>query len=261
MTAEPTLASLLEFAVDLARRAGRTTLAGFQAGLPVEAKADGSPVTEADRAAESLMRERIEARFPGHGILGEEFGAVREGADRRWILDPIDGTKSFARGVPLYGVLVALEEAGEAVLGVLHFPALDGETVCAARGQGCWWNGRRCAVSDVEDPGAALVLTTEARPFTDPARAGGWDRLRRAARMARTWGDCYGHALVATGRAEVMVDPSASLWDAAALRPCVEEAGGVFTDWSGAATHTGGAAVATNAALAEAARRMLGVGP
>jgi histidinol phosphatase-like enzyme (inositol monophosphatase family) len=250
----------LEFAVDLARRAGQVTLEHFHRGVAVEAKADGSPVTEADRAAEVLMRERIEARFPDHAILGEEFGSAREGAARRWILDPIDGTKSFARGVPLYGVLVALEERGEAVLGVLHFPALGGETVWAARGEGCWWNGRRCAVSSLADPGAALVLTTEARPFADAGRGEAWDRLRRSARLARTWGDCYGHALVATGRAEAMVDPAASPWDAAALRPCVEEAGGVFTDWSGNATHLGGAAVSTNAALAEATRRALGVG-
>lgn len=261
MTTEPALDTLLEFAVDLARRAGATTLAHFQSGLAVETKADGSPVTAADREAETLMRERIEARFPAHGILGEEHGSAREEAPRRWILDPIDGTRSFARGVPLYGVLVALEEAGEAVLGVLHFPALDGETVCAARGQGCWWNGRRCRVSDVADAAAALVLTTDARPFADPARAAGWERLRRAAGVARTWGDCYGHALVATGRAEAMVDPAASPWDAAALRPCVEEAGGVFSDWSGVATHRGGAAVSTNAALAGEARRALGIEP
>ncbi|HUG02645.1 MAG TPA: histidinol-phosphatase [Longimicrobiales bacterium] len=260
MTRQPELEALLEFAVDLAWRAGRRTLAGFQTGPEIEWKADGTPVTDADRAAEALMRERIEARFPGHGIVGEEFGEVRARAKRRWILDPIDGTKAYARGVPLYGVLVALEERGVPVLGVMHFPALGEEVVYAARGVGCWWNGRRCSVSDVSALDAALVLTTDGRPIADPDRRAGWDRLRAGAGLARTWGDCYGHALVATGRAEVMVDPAASAWDAAALRPCVEEAGGVFSDWSGAATHVGGAAVSTNSAVSEVARRTLGVG-
>lgn len=259
MTHEPGLEALLDFALDLARRAGRLTLTHFQTGVAVDTKADGTPVTEADRGAERLMRGRIEARFPRHGVVGEEFGETNPGAARRWILDPIDGTRSFARGVPLYGVLVALEEDGEAALGVLHFPALGEETVYAARGAGCWWNGRRCSVSDVSDLADALVLTTDARPAAEAPRRAGWERLRDEAGVARTWGDCYGHALVATGRAEVMVDPLASAWDAAALRPCVEEAGGVFGDWAGRATHLGGSAVSTNAALAGLARARLGV--
>jgi histidinol-phosphatase len=254
------LASLLEFAVDLARGAGRITLEHYQSDLEVERKTDGSPVTVADRAAEAWMRDRIEQRFPEHGVLGEEFGAKRGRGARRWVLDPIDGTKSFAAGVPLYGVLVALEEGDDTVLGVLHFPALAGETVAAARGEGCWWGDRRCAVSSVSDAAAARVLTTDAAPWADGAREAGWDRLRRGARLARTWGDCYGHALVATGRAEAMVDPRASAWDVAAVRPCVEEAGGTFSDWSGNATHLGGAAVSTNAALAAWVRDTLGVG-
>lgn len=260
MSNEPGLASLLEFAVDLASRAGRYTLGRFQKGLEVERKADGSPVTEADRGAEALMRERITATFSAHGIVGEEFGITRPEAARKWILDPIDGTKSFAHGVPLYGVLVALEEREEAVLGVLHFPALGEETVYAAQGEGCWWNGRRCSVSATDSLEEALVLTTEAKTGDDSGRAEGWNALKASARLARTWGDCYGHALVATGRAEAMVDPAASVWDAAALRPCVEEAGGAFSDWSARSTHRGGAAISTNAALAKPVRALLGAG-
>src|SRR5690625_3256232 len=135
------LRETLDFAVEVAWRAGRITLAHYQTGVGVEAKEDDSPVTIADRDSERLARKLIEAQFPSDGIVGEEFGETRPGADRRWILDPIDGTKSFIRGVPLYGVLVALEVEGEATIGVLHFPAL-GETVYAARGLGCWWNGR-----------------------------------------------------------------------------------------------------------------------
>lgn len=247
---------LLDFAVEVAWRAGRVTLAGYQTGIVAEAKADDSPVTRADRDAERIARELIEARFPHDGIVGEEEGAVRPGADRRWILDPIDGTRSFIRGVPLYGVLLALEEEGDAVLGVIHFPALD-ETVYAARGLGCWWNGRRALVSDTNTLGDAFVLTTDVENVYATGRAAGWDALRSRIGGWRTWGDCYGYALVATGRADAMLDPLMSIWDAAALAPIIEEAGGVFTDWDGRPGHTGSSVVATNAALARDVRGIL----
>lgn len=252
----PPLRDLLDFAVEVAWRAGRATLAHFQTGIAVETKPDATPVTAADREAERVARELIEARFPADGIVGEELGATRAGARRRWILDPIDGTRAFARGVPLYGVLLALEEADDVLLGVLHFPAL-GETVYAARGEGCWWNGRRAHVSRVDRLDQALVLTTDAERLATTGRGAAWNRLRARAAFARTWGDCYGYALVATGRAEAMLDPVLALWDAAALLPVVEEAGGVFTDWAGRRTHRGGHGIATNAALAEEVRRIL----
>ena len=255
MSGEP-LRNLLEFAVEVAWRAGRVTLAHFQTGIAAEAKADASPVTVADREAERLARELIEARFPQDGILGEEFGATRPDAARRWILDPIDGTRSFVRGVPLYGVMLALEEGGDAVLGVLHFPAL-GETVYAARGEGCWWDGRRARVSAVDRLEDAVVLTTDVENIEARGFGAGWERLRRRVSFVRTWGDCYGHALVATGRAEAMLDPILSPWDAAALRPIVEEAGGVYTDWTGNPTHLGESGVSTNAALSAEVRRLL----
>lgn len=253
------LASLLEFAVEVAWRAGRATLAHFQTGIAAETKADHSPVTIADREAERIARGLIEVRHPRDGILGEELGETRPGARRRWILDPIDGTRAFVHGVPLYGVMVALEDEGDAVLGVLHFPALN-ETVFAARGEGCWWDGRRALVSPVSRLDRALVLTTDARPPEDAFQATGWPRLAALADTARTWGDCYGHALVATGRAEAMVDPVLAPWDAAPLKPIIEEAGGVFTDWAGAETHLGGSGISTNAALARDIRGVLGAG-
>lgn len=257
MRDDPPLELLLEFAVELAWRAGRVTLAHFQTGADADMKADGTPVTVADREAERTLRVLIERRFPHHGILGEEFGETRPDAVRRWLLDPIDGTRSFIRGVPLYGVLIALEEAGEALLGALHFPALSGETVYAARGVGCWWDGRRARVSASRDLSTALVLTTDPKGAVADARSRGWDRLQDRAGLARTWGDCYGHALVATGRAEAMIDPVLAPWDAAALKPVVEEAGGRFTDWAGRATHLGGSGVSTNASLAEEVREIL----
>ncbi|HSJ05596.1 MAG TPA: histidinol-phosphatase [Longimicrobiales bacterium] len=247
---------LLDFAVEVAWRAGLETLAHYQTGAAAETKPDASPVTAADRAAEATARRLIEARHPGDAILGEEEGEEREGAARRWIIDPIDGTRSFMRGVPLYGVLIALEAGDDAVLGVMHFPALQ-ETVYAARGLGCWWNGRRARVSAETRLQNALVLTTDVEAIERAGRGPGWDRLRRSAGLCRTWGDCYGYALVATGRAEAMLDPVLSLWDVAAVVPIVEEAGGVFTDWDGAPGHRARSGVATNAALAEEVRRML----
>ncbi len=248
--------SLLEFAVEVAWRVGRVSLAHYQTGVVAETKPDASPVTIADRAAEQLARELIEARFPRDGIVGEEFGEARAGAPRRWIVDPIDGTRSFVRGVPLYGVLLAVEDDGEPVLGVIHFPAMS-ETVYAVQGEGCWWDGRRALVSDTTELAEALVLTTSYEGIEQTGRTAAWNRVRSKVAQARTWGDCYGHALVATGRAEAMFDASMSIWDAAALKPIIEEAGGVFTDWSGQATHIGGSAVSTNAALAREIRSLL----
>jgi len=240
---------LLEFAVDVAWRAGRSTLARFQAGTDIEWKRDGSPVTAADREAEKLMRQRIEQQFPTDGILGEEFAATRPESARRWILDPIDGTRSFIHGVPLYGTLVALEERGQPLLGVICLPALE-ETVAAALGEGCWWNGRRARVSATSVLAEALVLTTSARPMNG-AFGARWQHLCQQVQTCRTWGDCYGYALVATGRAEAMIDPRLAVWDAAAVLPIIAEAGGLTTDFQGRVRHDGGNLIATNAMLAD----------
>lgn len=251
---------LMECAVEWAQAAGRLTLAYFQSGVAVELKGDGSPVTRADREAEQWLRARIEERFPQDGIVGEEFGAVRETAERRWILDPIDGTKSFARGVPLYGVMIAVEEADEATVGVIHFPALR-ETVWAAAGEGCWWDGRPARVSPVDRLDRAVLLTSDVNGLERIGRGDDFRRLTAACAWTRTWGDCYGHALVATGRAEGIIDPRLALWDAAPLFPIIEEAGGVYTTFEGARTHRGGNAIVTNAALATEIRRRFAGAP
>lgn len=258
------LRAALDFAVESAWLAGRVTLRYFQAGVAVERKSDASPVTAADREAETLVRERIERWFPRDGVEGEEFGALRPQARRRWILDPIDGTASFVHGVPLYGVLIGYEVDGDPVVGVIHFPAL-GEMIEAARGLGCRWNGRPAHVSAVDRlEEAAVLLTSAARLPAEraagPAHLPGWPALSTRAAVVRTWGDCYGHALVATGRAEAMIDPVVSPWDVAALVPVVEEAGGVYTDLSGRRTIRGGSAVSTNAALAREVRSTLTAG-
>jgi histidinol-phosphatase len=242
--------SLLEAVADVARIAGETANRFFGTAIPIETKADGSPVTQADRAAEEAARAFIEAKFPEDGIVGEELGTTRPGARRRWLLDPIDGTKSFVRGVPLWGSLVAVVE-GDTVLAGAIFVAAQREMVAAARGEGCFWNGARAHVSQIASLREAVVLTT------DLSTRGATFELAARAAVARTWGDCYGYVLVATGRAEVMVDPVMSPWDIAALGPIVEEAGGVFTDLQGVATGLGTSAVATNAALAAEVRALL----
>jgi histidinol-phosphatase len=243
-------------AAELARITGTVALRHYRTNLTVETKADGSPVTVADRAAETAARAWVQSRFPKDGVLGEELGEERPGAARRWIIDPIDGTKSFVRGTPLWGSLVALCEGERVLAGAAYFPAVD-ELVAAAPGAGCWWNGSRCRVSSVSTLAQATVLTTDERFPEHPERAAEWRVLARAAYVSRTWGDCFGYLLVATGRAEVMCDGTMSVWDAAALQPIIEEAGGVFTDWLGVPTAFGGSAVATNRLLAEEVRAVL----
>ena len=251
------LADLLEFATSIAWQAGRRTLAHFQTDVAVEHKADASPVTLADRDAERFLRDRIAGRFPEDGIIGEEFGIVGEGARRRWIIDPIDGTRTFVRGVPFYGVMVALEIDGEAQLGVIHIPALT-EIVSAATGLGCWWNSRRAHVSDIADLEKALVLTTDIENIERHGQRDRWDRLRTRVGLTRTWGDCYGYVLVATGRAEAMIDGVLSIWDAAAVAPIIREAGGEVSDLDGVPGYRNGSLVATNGKLGGTIRRLLG---
>jgi histidinol phosphatase-like enzyme (inositol monophosphatase family) len=244
------LSEFVEFAVDAAWQAGRSTLAHYQTGVAVERKRDRSLVTIADQGAETLLRRLIAARYPTHSIVGEEYGAEQREASHRWIVDPIDGTNTFVRGVPFYGVLVALEIDREPVVGVCYFPALD-EMVAAARGSGCFWNGRRARVSGVSSLSDACVAYTDTAGLHD--RLGNaWPALQRATALQRGWGDCYGHCLVATGRADVMLDPRMNPWDCAALIPILHEAGGRFTDWTGRVAIDGGDAVSSNGRLHEA---------
>lgn len=237
----------------MARAAGEVTLRYFQRLEHVEEKPDRTPVTVADRETEALLRRQIGDRFPDDEIVGEEEGKRAGSSGRRWILDPIDGTVSFVHGVPLYAVLIGLEFDDLTQLGVAHFPAL-GETAWAARGRGCRWNGRPARVSGVTDLSEALVVMTDAagppQPLADSAR-----RVLARAQLRRGWSDAYGHLLVATGRADVMLDPQMSVWDCAALAPIIEEAGGTFTSWSGERTIRAGNAISTNAALFDAVMR------
>lgn len=247
----------LELAVDAACRAGELTLHHFnRVDLTVERKGDGTPVTVADREAEDYLRGRITAAFPDDAILGEEMPDHPGSSGFRWILDPIDGTKSFIHGVPLYGTLVGVEYDKQSVIGVVVLPALQ-EYVYAASGQGAWWHHgnsdkpRRARVSQVDRLDEAAFCTTSISEFVRTHRFAVYEQLRAACRLARGWGDCYGYVLVATGRAEIMIEPQLSLWDMAALPPIFQEAGGSFSDWQGTPTIYTGEGLATNGRLRE----------
>ena len=247
---ERELREILDFAVESAHLAGVLTLGYFQSSVRPEMKTDNTPVTVADRAAEQLLRQRIEAAFPTHGIIGEELGEKRGSVPARWILDPIDGTMSFISGVPLYSVLIGFEWEGEMLAGVIHLPGL-GETVYAGRGLGCRWNGRPARVSEVSDLAQARLVATSAKLIYQHGHGAAYERLRAACYVDRGWSDAYAYALLATGRAEIVLDPIVSIWDTAALVPVVTEAGGTLTDWSGRPTHTAPEALATNGRLFE----------
>lgn len=245
------LSLYLAFARETAYQAGQATLKYYQQNLQPEIKLDGSPVTLADRASEQLIRSAIEKRFPDHAILGEEFGdsAGASGASGfRWIIDPIDGTQSFLHGVPLYGVLIGLEIEGKVEVGVAYFPALN-EMVSAASGLGCWWNDRQARVSPKERLEESVVSFTDIGNFS---RYGGEENFLRLARKAwyrPGWGDAYGYLLVATGRAEVMIDPIMAVWDCGPFPPIFREAGGYFGDWQGNETIYAGRGLATSLTL------------
>ena len=251
--------SLLQAVTELATLAGNEANRHFRSGVTVEIKGDGSPVTAADRAAETVAREWIRHHFPDDGILGEEFGLEKPDARRRWVLDPIDGTKSFIHGVPLWGTLVAVVEGENVLAGAVYAPPTQ-ELVAAAAGQGAWFNGTRTYVSATSSLHSATLLTTDARFPGRPQRQARWDALSRATRIVRTWGDCYGYLLLATGRADIMVDDQMNPWDAAAVQVVIEEAGGRFTDFRGRATAFGGDSIATNSALDTAVRDILSPG-
>lgn len=244
------LADFLSFAETTAREAGALTLEYFLTdGARAEFKSDDTPVTIADRKAEELIRHRIAETYPDHQIVGEEYGATEGTADYRWIIDPIDGTKSFVHGVPLYAVLIALEIKGKMEVGCAYFPALD-EIVSAATGLGAHWNGKPCRVSDVASIDRAVCAHIDTAYFGKNGKGEAWDRLQKAVYYNAGWCDAYGYLLVATGRAEIMLDPVMAVWDCGPFPPIFKEAGGYFGDWSGNEGRIdGGEALATNAAL------------
>ncbi len=254
----------LELARKFAQEAGELTLRYFYRldAVAVERKADESPVTVADREAELLLRKRIEEHFPDDAVFGEEFAEKAGTSGFCWLLDPIDGTKSFIHGVPFYSTLIGLVQDGEPVAGVIELPPV-GERVWAGRDLGAWHETPRserpvrAKVSDCREISEALFLTSEVISFARTGRSDAYQRLEQSTRLTRTWGDAYGYAMIATGRADVMVDPILADWDAGPLLIVLEEAGGRFTDWKGNATIFGKEGVATNGHLHETVLHLL----
>jgi myo-inositol-1(or 4)-monophosphatase len=240
----------LEFALSMAEDSRRILRSHFGSQMKVEWKGDDTPVTLADRATEEALRARMAATTPGYGVIGEEFGHAPGASGREWVVDPIDGTKAFIHGVPLFGTLIALLDEGAPVLGLIDLPAL-GETVWAVKGGGCFRNGTPCRVSTVAQVEEALLLDGSTTTMERLGHGPAWAGLRRRARLHRGWGDCYGHFLVATGAAEVMADPVVEVWDIAPMAVILPEAGGRFTSLLGrdGVTHRSG--LSTNGLLHE----------
>lgn len=254
------------FAIELARLASDVTLGYFQtAAFQVERKSDRSPVTAADKEAEKRIRQAIADRYPDDALLGEEFGAIAGQTPFEWIIDPIDGTKSFISGVPLYSTLVGLTYRSAPLLGAIAIPAL-GELVVAAHGHGSWYGKStacegtpltRCRVSSVSQLEDGLFLTSQVDNFDRRQAQSAYKSLEEKAYVSRSWGDGYGYLLVATGRAELMVDPIVNPWDIAAVAPVVLEAGGRFSSWSGSLDLRAGHCFASNGILHPVALEIL----
>jgi histidinol-phosphatase len=242
----------LRLAHELADLADGVTTARFEAAdLLVETKPDLTPVSDADRHVEELVRRTVADRRPGDAVVGEEYGESGSGS-RRWIVDPIDGTKNFVRGAPSWATLLGLEVDGEVVVGVVSAPALN-RRWWAARGAGAWARSpageRRCQVSKVASLDDAFLSYASIWTWETRGRLPQFLELNKRVWRTRAYGDFWSHMLVAEGAVDLSCEPEVSLWDLAALQPIVEEAGGRFTDLSGDATPGGGSVVCTNGLL------------
>ncbi len=251
-----------ELAVDTAKRAGGLALKyypGANVGdfaRQVEWKEDLSPVTAADRAGEAYLRETLLSKFPDDGFLGEEYGEKPGASGFRWIIDPIDGTRNFVRGIPLWGTLVGLEYRGEPIAGVACVPVL-GYTYRALRGDGAYRDEDRIHVSAVNDLADAQLFYSSLSWFAKVNSEGAFLELARRTQRQRGFGDFYGFVLVAQGSGELMIEYGVHIWDVAAIRPIVEEAGGRFSDWDGAPRIDRPDVIASNGRLHDEALRYL----
>ncbi|MEX0719536.1 MAG: inositol monophosphatase family protein [Balneolaceae bacterium] len=239
---------LLKAATEIAKVGGHHTLKYFKQDIEIIDKIDNSPVTIADRETEQILREEIMKRYPDHGIIGEEYGRTNENSSIQWVLDPIDGTKSFIHGIPFYTTLIGVMIDNEPQVGIIYAPALE-ELCAAAIGYGATLNGKPCRVKDTEKLEEASFLVTDISHFKKAGQQKLFEELLDRTKLNRTWGDAYGHMMVATGRADLMYDPELHIWDAAALLPVVQESGGIFSDSDGNETIHSGNGYSTNKKL------------
>jgi len=231
----------------LAKESSKVIMQYYRSDFNVEIKPDQSPVTIADKKSEELIRTLIMKNYPDHGILGEEFGEHNSEAEYKWILDPIDGTKSFISGVPLFGTLIALINNNEPVLGVINHPVLN--ELLIGDNSVTELNDVKVTMRKCEDISAATLLTSDHLMFGKYRNKKNFDKLTEHVKLYRTWGDCYGYSLLASGYADIMIDPIMSKWDLAALIPVIKGAGGIITDYYGNNPLEGNSIVASNAKL------------
>lgn len=249
----------LDLALSLCERADAIAVEAFERGVGFESKADGTPVTEADRAIERMIREELASRFPEDAIIGEEFGGVEAaGGGREWIVDPIDGTLNFSSGIPLWSTLLGLRVDGSYVLGVVSVPGV-GDRYWAARGEGAFHNGSAITVSDVASVGDSMVLVGDLEPLLASSRREPFLALIEAGRRSRGFGDSWGYGLLASGRAEILVEPWVAIWDVAGPAAVVEIAGGRITQFDGSPLAHGGSVLATNGRVHDACIEALAV--
>jgi len=246
----------LKVARDIVMASSGITLKYFRKKFDIEKKADQSLVTVADKECEIFIREHLQGTFPTHTFLGEELGEQKADSSFRWLIDPVDGTINFTRGLPFWGTLLALEHEGEIVLGVIHLPAMN-QTIFAAKGRGCFNGKERLSVSSVQSLSEASLVFGDLKYFFPQPQNAGFMGLAKKVYHSRGWGDCYGYTPVITGAAEIMIDPIANPWDIAPMIICIEEAGGRLSDYKGERTIYGGNAVATNGLLHEEVLKIL----
>ncbi len=247
---------VLEIAIEAARAAGQLALHYFSGTFHVERKADMSPVTEADREAEEAIVSMLRSAFPDFGFLGEEYGTQGPQDGARWIIDPIDGTRNFVRGIPYWATLLALEEAGEVTLGVIHAPA-TGELFYAQKGQGAFADGKRLRVSDVDRLDQAFLVHGSLNLLHQTGHWDGFVRLADATERQRGYGDYHAYTFIARGQAELCVEVDVKPWDLAAIKIVTEEAGGRFTDLEGTPTIYSDNALVSNGRLHDEALALL----
>lgn len=237
------LNELKNFCKVLAEASGKIIKQFWRTDITVDNKADSSPVTIADKKSEELMRELIMKEFPEHGILGEEFGEHNLNAEFQWVLDPIDGTKSFICGAPTFGTLIAILKKGEPILGVINQPILNefliGDNKCTEL------NGKGVEVRECDHLSSAVLLTSDHLTFGKYRSQENFDKLVRKVKLYRMWGDCFGYYLLASGFADIVIDPIMNKWDLAALIPIINGAGGVITDYYGNDPMKGDSIIAT----------------
>ena len=248
-------AEYVPFCRQLARASADVIRPYFRADVSVELKADASPVTIADRKAEEVMRELIMRAYPDHGILGEEFGGHQPDSPYQWVLDPIDGTKSFIAGVNLFGTLIALVHLGRPLIGAIHHP-IPGDFLVGT-GDHAWLNDRATSVRPCQRIEDAVLLTTSHWSVFQHQNGPAFEALSQRTKLYRTWGDCHGYFLVAVGGADIMTDPIMHIWDLMALIPIIEGAGGRITDWRGGDPRLGTSAVATGGVIHDEVIRAL----